>query len=90
MINALWIDDRDFFGDDPEDAIDAVAYGEHNVIGGEGAFSTIVQDFGGFSTAVAEKIATEITPVSVPEPGSISMLILGMLSIMGYAVKRKK
>lgn len=72
-INAIWIDDRDFFGDDPEDIINALAYGSLNVIGGSGAFQGIAQDFNQFQSQILNKIAREITPV--PEP--VTWLLLG-------------
>lgn len=41
-INALWINDRDFFGNDPADQINAFDYGNMNVIGGPGGFQDLV------------------------------------------------
>lgn len=88
MINALWIDDRDFFGDDPEDQINAVQYGIDNVIYGAGSFSWIVQDFTEFQPAVKDKIYTEIH--SVPEPTTMLLLASGMLGLAAFRRRLKK
>ena len=87
-INALWIDDRDFFGDDPQDIIDAVLYGQNNVIGGPGAFSGIAQDFQSFAPAILSKIERELGP-PIPEPSTFILLGLGIAGL-GYARRRFK
>jgi hypothetical protein len=79
-INALWIDDRDFFGDDPEDTIQALAYGTTNVIGGSNPFQSIVEDFADFAPAFARKLEREIIG-EVPIPGTLGLLGLGLLGL---------
>ena len=67
-INALVLDDRNFFGDDPEDTVDAVAYAQTNLIGGLGAFAAFVEDFSGFGPAIEDKIIREIAPPRSGDP----------------------
>lgn len=81
MINALWIDDRYFFGDDPGDYVQAVPYGIENVIYGAGSFSWIVDDFTEFDEGVKNKIYTEINPV--PIPAAVWLFGSGLLGFLG-------
>lgn len=85
-INAIWLNDRDFFGLDPEDLINAFEYGNLNVIGGTGAFQTFATDFTQFAAAIEAKLIREIT--GAPEPTALVLLAIGMLG-MGFARRYK-
>jgi hypothetical protein len=87
MINALWIDDRNFFGDDDTDTINALLYGQTNVIYGSGSFSWVVDDFTEFQLAVRNKILTEIRP-EVPEPTTMLLFGTGLVGLA--ALGRRK
>ncbi len=90
-INALWIDDRDFFGDDPTDQINALDYGKANVIGGAGAFQNIVQDFPGFEEAIRNKLVREVRPPSgIPEPSTYAMMFTGLGAFVLARLRRNR
>lgn len=82
-INAIWLNDRDFFGLDQEDEVNAFEYGSTNVIGGLNAFQTFAFDFTAFATAIERKIEREIVG-SVPAPGVLALLALG-IGMLGVA-----
>jgi hypothetical protein len=88
-INALWIDDRNFFGDDPEDAINAYTYGTTNVLAGPTAFQILAQDFDDFQGAVITKLEREIIGGEVPEPATLALLGLA-IGAAGVASRRSK
>ena len=85
-INALWIDDRDFFGDDPSDTINALDYGNANVIGGPGAFQAIAQDFAAFEREILTKIGREIIN-HTPAPGGLPLVAV---ALAGLALMRRR
>lgn len=86
-INALWIDDRDFFGDDPTDIINALAYGTLNVIGGVNPFQNIVDDFPDFAAAIRGKLVREVQ--GAPEPGTTALLGIALLLAVGMVRRRR-
>lgn len=79
-INAIWLQDRNFFGLNPGDIIDAYEYGNLNVIGGTGAFQTYATDFTQFAAAIEAKLIREIT--GAPEPTALALLGIGLLGLV--------
>lgn len=88
-INAIWLNDRDFFGLDSTDLINAFDYGSLNVIGGPDSFQTFASSFDDFAPAIRSKLVREISGHEIPEPTSILLLSTG-LGLLGLAVWRKR
>jgi hypothetical protein len=88
-INAIWLNDRDFFGLDSNDHINAFEYGSLNVIGGPDSFQTYAANFDDFAPAIRSKLVREIVGHEIPEPASVLLLGTG-LGLMGLAVWRKR
>jgi hypothetical protein len=82
-VNAIWLNDRDFFGLDPTDAVNAFEYGTLSVIGGAGAFQVFAASNADFVSAIQNKILREIAPPSptVPEPATLLLMALGLSAL---------
>lgn len=90
IINAIWMQDRTFFGRNAGDIIDAFEYGTTNVIGGDGAFQTFAATNDDFVTAIQDKLIREIDPpMETPEPGALLLLGLGLTGA-GAIARRKR
>ncbi|SPP99468.1 conserved membrane hypothetical protein [Candidatus Sulfobium mesophilum] len=87
-INALVINDRDFFGNTGTELINSVAYATTNVIGGPGAFVIPVTGFDTFQTGVRDKLIQEISPV--PEPSTFGLLASGLAGILYFSRRLKR
>ena len=80
-VNAIWLNDRDFFGLDPTDAVNAFEYGALSVIGGAGAFQVFAESNADFVSAIQNKILREIAPPGVPEPATLLLMALGFSAL---------
>lgn len=87
-INALFVNDRTFFGDTGTEAVDSILYGNTNVIGGAGAFVVSASGFDDFSTAIRDKIIREIAPPAVPVPAAGLLMVAGLGGL--GALRRRK
>lgn len=86
-INALFINDRTFFGNSGQ-TVNSIAYGQNNVIGGAGAFVTAVSGFSDFAAAIESKIIREIAP-QIPVPAGLPLLVTALAGF-GLLKRRRK
>lgn len=90
-INALFINDRNFFGDTGTETIDSVAYGENNVIAGPGSFVLSVANFNDFQGAIEDKIVREVTGTNpIPLPAGAWLLLTGIGAFAALRRRRSK
>jgi hypothetical protein len=90
-INALLINDRDFFGDDPADSVKATPYAQNNMIAGPGSFANLIEGFEDFETAIKSKLVREIKPpgpTPIPLPAAGWLLIAGLAGLGALARRR--
>jgi len=89
-VKAIWMNDRDFFGLDAADAVNAFEYGLLSVIGGTGAFQVFAETNQDFVAAIQEKLIREIAPpTGVPEPGTLLLIGFGFAGL-GLARRRRR
>lgn len=71
-VNAIWLDDRHFFGVDSTDVINALEYGETSVLAGEDAFQVFARNNDDFIEAFRQHlhrvVASEPLPDVQPQP----------------------
>lgn len=90
-INGLFIQDRNFFGNQPGNIVDAIAYGNSNLIGGNGAFLAFVSGFDAFPAAIEAKLAREIPPPPPPIPVPAALpLLASALGLLGLIRRRAR
>ncbi len=65
-INALFLNDRNIFGNTPRHRVQAIPYGRRNLVKGSGAFSVMVDGFADFAPAIRAKIEREIRSEAEP------------------------
>lgn len=88
-VNAIWMNDRDYFGLDAADAMNAFVYGSTSVIGGAGAFQVFAETNADFTLAFKNKIIREVRPPDgVPEPSALLFIGLGLAGL--GALRRKR
>lgn len=64
------------------------SYYANNVIGGTGSFGVYATDFSTFASAINTKIEKEI--VNTPEPASASLFFMGLVSLLGLGIRRRR
>lgn len=102
-VNAIWMNDRNFFGLDPTDIVNAFEYGALSVIGGLDAFQVFAETNQDFVLAIQDKLIREITPgpdpdpcseiggaCEVPEPGGLGSVALFGLGLIALGLARRK
>ncbi len=59
-----------------------------NVQGGTDSFTLMADDFEDFAAAIEQKILREVNPI--PEPGTLSLIGLGMLGVVVARMRRRR